>query len=722
MTKRDYMNKSSKRGIFLSIILLFSIIIIAIPSNVYAEEVSVKSFAFEETTIIEITNDSNEQVNSFRIWLGSDFSFKSFKTEKGWVGEKTPQGVIIFTSSETIKPGESVKFGIKTDKVKPGINWKALDKGDNQISIGKVLPRELPDVVQNTKPKQDQIQVYDLSESIFRIVPEKPNVGSSIRVTGDKFAAYQEFDFYINSKKIGSFETDKDGHFMTTMKIPEDQKADRVDFKIVDKNGGEKKISLRIGEIDNRIPETQNVKLTIKGLPDIVHRGDFLEIFGTGDPGSAITAEVANSDGEIINSRTAEIDNKGNWKLEEPIIVSLDTPFGKYSVTITDGRQNILKHWTVESDKVIIITSSSLKFDPGEVMKFNGTALPNNPIELVLEDPLGKEIFSDIIQIDDSGFVEFEFPTTRNILEGTYTLIATQGEEKEFIFAGIGQLPSIPVNLEFDKLNYKAGDTAIISLIGKGSDIVSLLIIDPSDRQKGDTISITLQPDGRGSYSLNLDGYASGVYNAIVSKGNTKNTEIFAVGLQTGSGEIQITAVKDEYKPSESILILGNTKQGDVLVTLTLINEKGEKVKSKEIFAIKGDKGGQISDDSLRIPSDAVPGQWKVKAVSGSNFYDFMFEVIPDVVVTGMIVSFEGITNQPVIGDLFNFKVIGTQGSILLEIYNDSSELVAEIGPLVGSAGYIITPWAIPDDFEPGTYTVIANDAHNSSTTTFVYQ
>ena len=722
MTKRDYMNKSSKRGIFLSIILLFSILIITIPSNIYAEEVSVKSFAFEETTIIEITNDSNEQVNSFRIWLGSDFSFKSFKTEKGWVGEKTPQGVIIFTSSETIKPGESVKFGIKTDKVKPGINWKALDKGDNQISIGKVLPRELPDVVQNTKPKQDQIQVYDLSESIFRIVPEKPNVGSSIRVTGDKFAAYQEFDFYINSKKIGSFETDKDGHFMTTMKIPKDQKADRVDFKIIDKNGGEKKISLRIGEIDNRIPETQNIKLTIKGIPDVIHRGDFLEIFGTGDPGSAITAEIANSDGEIINSRTAEIDNKGDWKLDEPIIIALDTPFGKYSATITDGRQNILKHWIVESDKVIIITSSSLKFDPGEVMKFNGTALPNNPIELVLEDPLGKEIFSDIIQIDDSGFVEFEFPTTQSILEGTYTLIATQGKEKEFIFAGIGQLPSIPVNLEFDKLNYKAGDTAIISLIGKGSDIVSLLIIDPSDRQKGDTISITLQPDGRGSYSLNLDGYASGVYNAIVSKGNTKNTEMFAVGLQTGSGEIQITAVKDEYKPSESILILGNTKHGDVLVTLTLINEKGEKVKSKEIFAIKGDKGGQISDDSFRIPSNAVPGQWKIKAVSGSNFYDFMFEVIPDVVVTGMIVSFEGITNQPVIGDLFNFKVIGTQGSILLEIYNDSSELVAEIGPLVGSAGYIITPWAIPDDFEPGTYTVIANDAHNSSTTTFVYQ
>jgi len=127
------MNKSSTRGIFLSITLLFSIVLIVIPLNVYAEEINVKSFAFEETTIIEFTNDSDEGVNTFRIWLGSDFSFKSFKTEKGWVGEKTPLGVIIFTSSETIKPGESVKFGVKTDKAKVGINWKALDKRDSQI-------------------------------------------------------------------------------------------------------------------------------------------------------------------------------------------------------------------------------------------------------------------------------------------------------------------------------------------------------------------------------------------------------------------------------------------------------------------------------------------------------------------------------------------------------------------------------------------------------------
>ena len=82
------MNKSSGRGILLSIVLLLSITLFTIPSNVYGEEITVKSIALEETTILELTNDSDENVNSLRIWLGSDFSFKSFKTEKGWIGEK----------------------------------------------------------------------------------------------------------------------------------------------------------------------------------------------------------------------------------------------------------------------------------------------------------------------------------------------------------------------------------------------------------------------------------------------------------------------------------------------------------------------------------------------------------------------------------------------------------------------------------------------------------
>ena len=271
-------NKYLNKGIFLSVTLLCSLILISIPSSVFAEEIDVKSFALEETTIMEITNEANEEIKTIRIWVGSDFSFKSFKTENKWMGEKTPQGVIIFTSSETIKPGEAVKFGVKTDKVIPGINWKALDESGNQLDTGIVLPEKLSNNTEDPQSAEDQEfrspKESMSSESSFRIVPEKPNIGSSIRVTGDKFGASEEFDFYVDSKKIGSFETDESGHFMTTMKVPENQKADRVDFKIKAKDGEEKAISIRVGEVPSRVPTSEVIDLTVKGVPNTVHRGD----------------------------------------------------------------------------------------------------------------------------------------------------------------------------------------------------------------------------------------------------------------------------------------------------------------------------------------------------------------------------------------------------------------------------------------------------------------
>jgi hypothetical protein len=711
------MNKSSTRGIFLAFVLVFSITLITFSSEAYGDEITVKSIALGETTILELTNESDEDVNTLRIWLGGDFKFKSFKTEKGWIGERNQQGVIIFSSSESIKPGEAVKFGVKTDKPSPGINWKALDNKDIQLNTGNVISGEIPTVVKNQNPKNTGQGIF--TESTFRVIPEKPNVGSTIRVTGVDFGASQEFDFYIDTKKIGTFETDEKGSFMTTMKIPKNQKADRIDFKVIDKDGEEKKISLRIDKVENRIPESQNIPLTIKGIPEIVHRGDFLEIFGTGDPGSAITAEIKTAEGKIINSRTAEIDSKGNWKLDEPIILALDTPFGKYSATLTDGRESKLIYWTVESDKKIIVTPISLKYDQGDTMKFNGTALPNIPIEIVLEDPLGKEIHSDIIQIDNSGIVKFEFLTDQNTAKGTYTLIATQGKDKEFTYVGLGQLPTIPVNLEFDKLSYKAGENATISLSGKASEIISLLIIDPSDKPKGAAETITLQPDGRGTHHINLKGYAAGVYTAVVSKGTVQSTEVFTVGLQTGSGEIEIQTTKTEYLPGDSILILGDTSP-NVLLTITLIDPEGNEVKTKDTFS---DKNGKIAESSFRIPSEASPGIWIMNAKSGSNFHNSEIEVRP-AAIEGMHITIEEINNPETayLGKQIRIEITGAKNSVQIEIITEDGEVVHELSFLASENGEINQPWIIPADTVPGTYTIKASDAKNDAETTFEVQ
>ena len=665
---------------------------------------------------MELTNDSNENVDSLRIWLGSGFSFKSFKTENGWTGEKTPQGVIVFTSSESISPGESVKFGVKTNLPSSGINWKAMNSKNLQIDTGKSIADKLPTTIKNLEPEQDTKNTGKgiSNESTFKIIPEKPNAGSTIRVTGDNFGTSQEFDFYISTKKVGTFKTNEDGHFMTTMKIPSDQKTDRTDFRIIDSQGTEKKMSLRIGETENRIPESQNIPLTIKGIPDIIHRGDFLEIFGTGSPNSAITIEITTSEDEVINARTAEINSKGNWKLEEPVIVPSDTPYGKYSATISDGRDSKLIYWTVETDKKIIISPVNLKFDPGETIKFVGTALPNKPIEIILEDPFGKEITSDVIQIDSSGVVEFEYPTSQNTPEGTYTLISTQENHKEFSYAGLGQLPSIPVNLEFDKLSYKVGDTAIITIAGKASEVISLLIIDPSDKPIGETTSITLQPDGRATHSIDLKGFSSGIYNAVVSKGSSQSSEVFTVGLQTGSGEIKINTTKQDYSSGDSILILGDTSP-NVLLTITMINPEGKEIKSKETFS---DKNGKISESTFRIPSDIIAGMWTITAKSGSNFDSIKFEV-HSVNQDGMVVQVNEGQDIPGYGKTINIHVIGAQQTVTIEITTDEGDIIEKLTFPASAEGEINQPWVIPKDTEPGMYTIKVSDAFNSAETEF---
>jgi len=707
------MYSSFTRGVFLSLLLVVSMFTVFSLNEIVAQEkvVAAKSIGFEETTIIEFENNGNSDIETFRIWLGADNSFKSFKTEKGWTGEKTPQGVIIFTTTDPIKPGQSVKFGVKTDKTQPGINWKAVDKNSNQLQIGKTLVTESPlkPIIKNGKPTSSG-DAGILADSKFRLIPDKPNVGGTIRVTGDEFNSNQEFNLYFNKQLLESFETDENGHFMLTTKIPEG-KADRVDFIVKDNQGNEKTLSIRLGEGIARVAE-EDVSLTITGLPLTINPGDVMLISGTGSPGGTITAEITDPDGNTVTSETASVSQQGKWSFET--IVLLDTPLGKYSAKISDGKDTILKNWTVESSKTIHITPAKIKFDPGEALTFNGTALPNQKIDIILKDPTGAEIYSDIIQPKSDGFFEFEFPTLLSSLEGTYALIAFQGEKSEIVLVGLGELPEVQLVAQMDKINYKAGEKAIISFIGPASSTISLLIVDPSDQPKfSDTI--TVGPDGKKEYELDLTGYGSGVYTTVVSRGNAQDEELFSVGLQTGSGPIEINTTKDSYKPGHPILVLGKSGP-NVIIKLTLFDPDGKEVKSKEIFT---DKEGILSDGSFRIPSDAKIGVWKMKAISGPNFIETEFSVTPSQ-EQGMSVVVTDVT-KGVYGKLVTINGFGAEvnRTIVIEITSSEGEMIDELKFSSTKDGDFSTIWIVPKDTSPGTYTIKASDGSGSAETTF---
>jgi hypothetical protein len=716
------MNKSSNREISISIIILFSISLILIPSEVYADEVNVVSVGLDETAIITATNNSDNEIKTFRVWLGEEFNFKSFKTEKGWIGEKNQQGVIIFTTSETVKTNELVKFGLKTDKINPIINWKALDQENKIIDTGIIKLSKLSVVNQNSNIELNENYnnkgVSIFSESIFRVIPDKPNVGSTIRIAGEQFAELQKFDFYIDTKKIADFITDRNGNFITTIQIPDIEKRGKIDFKIIGYDGIERIISSELGENKNRIVKDKNIRLEVKGIPNIVYQGDILEIEGRGTPGSSIIVKIINSEQIVMNTKITEVSNTGTWKLLDTVNIPLDAVFGEYTVivsdTVSDGGNQITKSWNVKTNKIIIINPEKIKFDAGELIKFTGTAIPNSTLELILQNSLGDEIASDILEVSDSGIVEFEYQTIENEdIEGTWTLIATQKNNKEFIYVGYDVVPTIPVNIEFDKSNYKNTEKPIVSLAGKPSEKVSLIIITPSGSIVGADIMIQLKEDGRGKHNLDLSGYVSGIYTAVIKKGGSQSNENFSVGLVTGSGDINAETTQTEYKQGERILLLGSTTNANSLMVVSLVDPNGKEIKTLEIAS---NSERMFSEERLRIPSNGEIGLWSIIITSGPNLHNLEFNVFSATEEGMTVKSSEEVTLE----DLLKIWISAShKTSIIIEITDIEGNKVQELMCNTTKEFKCETFWLIPKDTIPGTYTIKVYDAISSSETTF---
>ncbi len=709
------------RVISILTIVLCSLVLILIPSNVYAQELDVKSIGLDETSLITLTNNSSEDVKTFRIWLQEDFNFKSFKTEKGWIGEKNPQGVIIFTSSESIKMGQSVKFGIKADKQNAIINWKGLNQNNEVIKTGLVKSDNLPIVTQNQiiNEKFENTGNTILLESTFKVIPDKPNPGSTIRLVGENFGASQKFSFYIDAQKITDFATDENGEFITTGVIPNLEKDQRVDFKIIGYDQAETIISIKLGNGDNRISETENIKLTIEEIDNSIKRGEILNINGKGTAGKSVIVKIVNSEKNTIITKTTQIDSRGNWKFLDSITIPFDTVLGEYSIYLEDGNYNVLKKIDVVTNKIIFINPTKIMFEPGELMKFNGTAIPNSSLELILEDNLGKEKISDVIQVQSSGFIEFEYQSIVNDdNEGTWTLIAIQKGIKEFTYVGHGQLPTTPLNMSFDKTNYQKTEYAVIEVIGNPLDKLTFIIITPSGAVKDESIIIELNNSGRGSHKLDLSSYTSGIYTAVMKKNNLQSNERFSVGLQIGSGQIDAQTTQDQYTFGERILLIGKSKP-NMLMTGKLIDPDGIEIKKIEIIS---DMEGIFKEENFKIPTDAKTGSWKIEIISGSSLNKVQFEVVS----TGQDeISIKAVKEKGKPGYQPNVKIsiISSQKvPMFIEIINEQNELVEKMKCNTTKEFKCETFWSISKDTLPGMYTIKVYDPTNSSQIAFLLE
>ena len=688
-------------------------------NSAYGEsEIIANSFGLENSTILELKNSrgNSVEIDSVRIWLSGENSFQSFKTEQGWMGKNTPQGVIIFSSQDLLKPGEVVKFGIKTSVEKPVINWKALDTNGNIIKTAQIITdTEITDVKEIIQPKSVAIK----DDSTFRLIPTKLSPGSDFRVIGNNFVPNQSLNFYINEKITNTFSTDSNGSFLITNQVPESTNAERTQFLISDSVGAETEISIRLTEQEKRTIG-QSLQLVFDETPTTVKRGESITLQGVATPENTLTITSSQNTLGIISIETITTGSDGKWSFEN--LFSPELELETITIKISDGKDLIERNIDVISSKLIRINSEEPRYEPGDVITFTGNAIANTDLLYYLEDPKGSEIISDLITVDSSGIITFEIQTELSQMKGTYVLHANQGKENGISVVGLGEEPVEVIVVDSTKLNYNTNEKIKIQIQGQPNATVAIIILDDSSKEKiSDTVN--LGADGFHTYEIESNELSVGTYVVEVRHGKARGDTVFSIGLTQGSGVITMQTTKDEYNAGESILLMGNTGANSLL-TLTLYNSEGTVVKQVEVFT---SKNGAFQSDKFRIPNDPEIGQWSIKAKSGGNTAEHSFTVTKILEGVAVLVDKESRTYS--LSEIITISGAGANPSTALDIkFLDSggNEISDKLTIYATNTGAYITsiPVAviIPSDLVPGEFTILVEDPLTSSSTTITVE
>jgi len=699
-------------SLILSIFTIFSI------SEVQAaENISVNAKSFGNTIIIEFKNgeEDTQNIKTVKIWLGTENSFKSFKSDSGWGGGKYSDGqLLVFTATNPLKPGESVKFGVITDKKASSINWRVLDENDPAVSLGSgnVSPQEIsqksPIIEEDTKMIEE---IKETGKSLYgtkKFIPEKLRVDSNTRLVGNGFNSGQTLQFYLDNISLKSVKTDEQGNFITTLHIPDTVKTGTSEFIIKNEFGDLQTTNVNISESKNRFLR-QTSELEITDIPREIRLEDKMTISGNGPPLTTIILSINNEQGALEKIRVIDINTNGKWAYEENI--TTDQLLGTKTYLLKNGVNHILREIEFKSDKLLNISTAATRYNPEDTIVFTGSGIPNKDLTLFVKDPNGKIIHFDIMKLNTSGNIQYEFTTDNTFETGTYVLITRHENESDAHLFGIGQYPTTKIVVLTDKTNYigTGSSTAFINVVGPPSTSLLLTVIDPSDNSKlSDTL--TTNAAGEHRYELDMTGYATGVYQVVVSKANLQDSTKFAVGVQTGSGDISLTPPKQTYLPGEQIVISGKTEQNDSILTVSLINPSGNTASQIEIFS---DNSGSFSTDLLGIPTTGEIGNWKIVVSSKLDTAENII-VVSDTMGLGLSLQIEKTEYQ--VGETISIK--GTAPTavsyVIITISNNSQGVIAELEtPLTGDGSFSL-PWIIPTDLQFGMYIIEVSDNTNT--------
>jgi hypothetical protein len=637
------------------------------------------------------------------------------------MGKKTSSTTIAFFSSNPIRPGDSTSFDIKTDQQSPDLLWSAFDASNNVLGSGEIgAPTTSPSSTPGSTPSSTPGSTIPtqgpgiLSVSSFRIVPSTPSPGFDVRVVGQSFASSTSLDLYAGDQKIDSFSSDNNGNFVVTTTLPQTLQLGNIVFVLKDQVGNQKTFTTSINQAPpSRGGQQVSIPLSLNMNP-VYHRGDTAVINGTTNPENTVTISILDSAGNSITTFTSKADSKGNYVFTRTI--PIDTTLGKYTLAVSDGKNQVTKDYNIVSTHAISISTSQQKYNPGDKVIINGTAISNEPVSITVNDPSGSQVFAKDVNVTSSGIISANFTLSSAAIEGTYVIAASQGNDQIPLYFGVRVDPVPILTATLNKLNYEVTDKPILNISGPPTSTLNLVIVDPSNKEKFSE-TILVGSDGLATYSFNLTSYTPGIYSAVVTRGNDKVVKNFAIGLQIGSGQIKIKTIKDIYFPGDNIIMLGNSNP-NTIIQLTLTDPNGVPVKSEQVFT---DKNGIFSAFDFRIPTEGAIGNWKLDATSGINHYSVNINVASS---AHMTVQVDKTPPNYAVGDLLQISGSGAgkETEIIIKILGTGNSVKDTLTIQSTNTGNYNTDWSIPKDLSIGTYTIQVQAGASKVSTTITVQ
>jgi len=368
-----------------------------------------------------------------------------------------------------------------------------------------------------------------------------------------------------------------------------------------------------------------------------------------------------------------------------------------------------VKDVDLSPEKILVLPQQTI-YQPGSTMFFTGKALPNQDLEVSLEDPNGNELFVDILEIDDDSQVSFHILTEESYEYGTYFLVLKQSDDSEIVPVLIGeQTGDIAVVIE--KFHFDLNSQATLEIFGPSSSNLLLTILDIRDDIRFED-TILLEPTGFAEYSLDLSGYKKGVYSVVVTHASEETIEEFTVGLRNGIVPIEITLTDNYYKIGETALVLGKSSD-DAQILIELIDPSGKIIDKIEHYT---DGDGKFSY-LLTIPLGEQIGIWKVQVSTGDRISELPLEVIKEIKSLTVQLDMEEPYKS---GDFVTIFGAGINSESQVVIQIKSPDKIFELTPKITKEGEYSTVWQVPEYSAAGTYTVSVDDGVSQATTKLI--